>query len=90
MKQLSKEELKDLVRDATLTVGEKNIDNMLKSLDYNSTTLRFIFDYGTELTKLWCQILVDTLYSVLYEDNCEKEDVAKSDEHGTGKEISKN
>lgn len=68
MKQLNKEQLYDLVKDATLTVGEKNIDNMLKSLDYNATTLRFIFDYGTELTKLWCQILVDTLYSVLYEE----------------------
>ena len=75
MKQLNKEQLYDLVKDAALTVGERNIDNMLKSLDYNSTTLRFIFDYGTELTKLWCQILVDTLYSVLYEEDCVKDNV---------------
>ena len=88
MKQLSKKQLYDLVKDTTITVGERNIDNMLKSLDYNATTLRFIFDYGTELTKLWCQILVDTLYSVLYEEDCVKDNAIKGDGYGTGKEIS--
>lgn len=76
MKQLSKEQLYDLVKDAALTVGERNIDNMLQNLtkaiegkeDSGATTLSFISAYGTEITKLWCQILVDTLYSVLYEE----------------------
>lgn len=77
MKQLSKEQLKDLVQDTALTVGEINIDSMLQNLtkaiegkeDSGVTTLRFISVYGTEITKLWCQILVDTLYNVLYEED---------------------
>lgn len=76
MKQLSKEQLYDLVKDSALTVGEINIDNMLQNLtkaiegkeDSGATTLSFISAYGTEITKLWCQILADTLYRVLYED----------------------
>lgn len=75
MKQLNKEQLYDLVKDAALTVGERNIDNMLHNLtkaiegkeDSGATTLSFISAYGTEITKLWCQILVDILYRVLYE-----------------------
>lgn len=81
MKQLSKEQLYDLVRDTAFTVGEINIDNMLQNLtqaiegkeDSGVTTLSFISAYGTEITKLWCQILVDTLYRVLYEERCSTE-----------------
>ena len=87
MKQLSKEQLYDLVKDAALTVGEINIDNMLQNLtkaiegkeDSGATTLSFISAYGTEITKLWCQILVDTLYSVLYEEDCVKDNAIKGE-----------
>ena len=80
MKQLNKEQLYGLVRDAALTVGEINIDNMLQNLtkaiegkeNSGATTLSFISTYGTEITKLWCQILVETLYNVMYEENHEE------------------
>lgn len=77
MKELTKEQLIDLVFDNMEKVieqnvesAEKNIKSSIKGSEDNlvEIILRLIVSYGTEIKRECCQAFAETLYDILYSE----------------------
>ena len=76
MKQLTKEQLTDLVKDNYKRITELNIDGIGErvadfikdSKDNWEEIMKFVVAYCAEIRKECCNILIDTLYDVLYNE----------------------
>ena len=75
MKRLSKEQLKNQVYDTAIEVFKSNMDDMNKNVanavkdvdDFSIAIVNAMAAYGAEIIKESNQILVETLYNVIYE-----------------------
>ena len=76
MKQLTKEQLTDLVHDKARKIAEQNIDIMTQKIskslegvnDFNIAIVNAIAVYGAEIEKECCQTVAETLYEILYSE----------------------
>lgn len=76
MKQLTKEQLTDLVKGNCKKIIGLNIDGMSErvadfvndSKDNWEETVKFVVAYCAEIKKEYCNILIDTLYDILYDE----------------------
>lgn len=76
MKQLTKEQLINLINDTIMRVSMENAENVSKNVikhtkDSDNLVSMFagvLVAYGTEIKKECCQIMADTLYDILYRE----------------------
>lgn len=76
MKQLTKEQLMDLVYDNCVKVTEENAENMAKSVsdftkdvnDLGEEILKTIMAYCMETKRECCHTFVETIYDILYNE----------------------
>lgn len=76
MKQLTKEQLTDMIYDnwdkVTVSNLKKCKEHMLSSIKETDhvvdVLLKLLVAYGTEIKKECCQIMADTLYDILYSE----------------------
>lgn len=76
MKQLTKEQLIELIYDKARKIAEQNIDimtqNISKSLegvnDFNIAIVNAMAVYGAEIKKECCKSVAETLYEILYSE----------------------
>lgn len=75
MRQLNKKQLESLVYDTTIKVFKSNMDDMNKNVsnavkdvdDFSIAIVNAMAVYGAEIVKECNQILIETLYNVIYE-----------------------
>ena len=77
MKELSKEQLIDLVFNKCGKIVQSNADQMKERiLDYikesennwNEMLIKFVTAYGDEMRRVCCQTVAETLYDILYSE----------------------
>ena len=76
MKQLTKEQLAEMIHDKARKIAEQNIDimtqNISKSLegvnDFNIAIVNAMAVYGAEIEKECCQTFAEILYDILYSE----------------------
>lgn len=77
MKQLTKEQLIDLVFDKCAKIMLSNVEqikgNILNEIkgsenNGNETLVKFVTAYGNEMRRACCQTIAETLYDILYSE----------------------
>lgn len=77
MKQLTKEQLIDLVFDKCAKIMLSNVEqikgNILNEIkgsenNGNETLVKFVTAYGNEMRRAYCQTIAETLYDILYSE----------------------
>lgn len=75
MKQLTKEQLTDLVNENCKKIAELNLNGMTEHIldslkgsgdNCSKVITNLVVSYGAEIKKECCNILIETLYDVLY------------------------
>lgn len=77
MKQLTKEQLIDLVFDKCAEIILSNVEQIKENIlneikgsenNGNETLVKFVTAYGNEMRRECCQTIAETLYDILYSE----------------------
>lgn len=77
MKQLTKEQLIDLVFDKCAEIALSNIEQIKENIlneikgsenNGNEILVKFVTAYGNEIGRVCCQTIAETLYDILYSE----------------------